>query len=660
MPVPDNEILDFSKSFDGQPFVQISTAGDTLDFSFSFDGAPFTATESGAVTLSETILIADVLTADVDAYPADTADELIISYSYEIVFDETGLITDTVSSTTLESGPFDLTFSTVISISTYNDITVPSNIQIAEYVDFTATTNVNVMENYLLSTSNVTAPGNIFEPTVIVNGAYVVQNPSTDPGGDISQTSVYINIKNAGLTGISACDLEGYNFTLDYNGGNFSIISTETMGALGDVIDLYGFKGTITVNGQALSNGQAGFTQRGIFGNPKLNRMFQYLAGSNSTLSPLLTNSAFYNAGSESWQTASSVARAIAGIAGINLQWLPFDVAVSDFRIEDSMTAIDALSSMAAKVGAQLRWNGNNSYIIAYPDQYFGLWSPPSCSLIASDGLSNENYLDLSTGLYGSNMGIISSFAPVFNSGEKTLPVPPGGGAPQVQQILKMRTKMTSNDPPLIHDLPLDYDKVYIQILVPDNGDTSGTNQIGIANFITKSPAAWFEFTASAFGNNPYVFTTNVGGAYVPQVKIDYKVFPTVNSSINKGNFWLSVACTRKQPPATQPVNNIQQQAAQVASQESFRFIKTYSGTFSCVFFGSIPVPGMWASATVPNVRLSVPNNFGGYDIKVIGDVTVEGIIESVNFSFPGFVTVQVAQYKRLNFIEVPRINYGP
>lgn len=665
MPTNDDlSTLEFAK--DGSPFADLAVPGiETFDLSFAFDGSPFTASSSPSsfINFDEGILVTDSVTALVDGNFIDTADTL--SINYQITFDEgIGVGDALLSSSGSTITPFDTVLSTLIKVGKFDSKDLSTKFGVKEYVNAIQTVNVNVQEDYLLSTTNVSSPSNIFEPTIILNGSYLVQNPSTDPGGDISKTSLYINVKNAGLTAISACDLEGYNFTLDYNGGNFSIVATQPMGVLGDIVDIYGFKGSITVNGLSLSNNQAGYTYKGIFGTPKLNRFFQYLMSANTTMLPLLTNPAFYQTQPNNWQSASSIARGIANLAGIDLQWLVFDVPVSDFRLEDNMTALDALSSMASRAGAQLRWNGNNKYIICYPDQFFGYWTPPSCSLIATDGLSNENYLDMTTGLYGINPSTLTAWSNNFQAGEKTLPDAPNKDAvaPQLQQIAKVKTKLTSDDPSLVYDLPNDYDKVYIQILVNESGNVGGTNLVDpLQNYCTRDPKQWFEFLVSAPVSvaNAYVFTSNIGGAFVPQCRVDYKLFPSPNSSIDNNNFVLSIACTRKNLTPTAPVNEAQQKIAQGMAQDYFRFNKVYSGTFSVVFFGSIPVPGMWASATVPNVRVRIPNNSGGYDIRVIGDVTVEGIIESVNFNFPGFITVQVAQYKRLRYSEVPRINYG-
>lgn len=666
--------------------MSLPISSDLLTMKFVLGGKPFTHT---LVTLSESDMVKNYgfILAAMPFTAPDSAVSIIFDGEGELEFDpsliwgvdaEIEIILDTTAVQFLDLGPaeieieldvdgvlilplqFNLNMSTLLQTNSLIDSEYGTKLGTQGYINSFPSVDISILENYLLPFTSVTAVGNIFEPTIILNGSYLVQNAATDPGGDISQTSLYINIKNAGLTGITACDLEGYSFTLDESGGNFNIVSSKTMGQLGATIDLYGFLGTITSTGQSLSNGQAGFTHRGIFGTPKLNRFFQYLMSANTTMIPLLTNPSFLFPGANSWQSAKSIAQAIASTVGIELQWTVFDVPVSDFRIEANMTALDALSSMASRAGARLRWNGNNKYLICYPDQFFGYWTPPACSLISSEGLSNENFLDLTTGIFGINQSILPAFNSRFEAGEKVIEstqLTPGA-SPQVQQVAKVKQKLESVDPPLIFDLPFDYDKVYIQILVSTAGETGGSNQVSIQNFVTRDPKEFFGMDVLGFANE-YVFMTNVGGAFIPQVKVDYKLFPSPNSSIDANNFVLTIACTRKQLAASAPISNSQQDAAQGMAQEYYRFIKVYSGTFSCVFFGSIPVPGMWASATIPNVRLRIPNNLGGYDTITIGDVTVEGVIESVNFSFPGFITVSVAQYKRLRYSEVPRIDYG-
>lgn len=104
--------------------------------------------------------------------------------------------------------------------------------------------------------------------------------------------------------------------------------------------------------------------------------------------------------------------------------------------------------------------------------------------------------------------------------------------------------KLGETDPPLIYDLPSDYDQVYLQILVPEGKDLTGANPSGTQNFVTDKPLRAFKFNE--------VLQTQRGDSIVPQIKIDHTLFPD-NESVNEGNFVLSIYCSRKElePPAT-------------------------------------------------------------------------------------------------------------
>ncbi len=238
---------------------------------------------------------------------------------------------------------------------------------------------------------------------------------------------------------------------------------------------------------------------------------------------------------------------------------------------------------------------------------------------------------------------------------------------------------MTSDDPPVIADLPFNYDKVYIQILLPEGASTGGANLVSLNNFMTNDASQWFEFDTAALtgqvGNNTgYIFNAYIGETYIPELKIDYKVFPAVNDSVDNGHF-VSLACSTKSLESVfdQSQQDIQNKLQNNLSSsfEPFKFIKTYTGTFTCQFFGSIPMPGMWGRAVIPGggtVRtidavtgdpvitvvpstLEVPIVRDGVLIPANpGDMVVEGVIESVQFSYPGTVTVTVVQYAKINY----------
>lgn len=115
--------------------------------------------------------------------------------------------------------------------------------------------------------------------------------------------------------------------------------------------------------------------------------------------------------------------------------------------------------------------------------------------------------------------------------------------------------KHEPSSPPVIMDLPLDYEDVYLQILVPEGKDLTGANGLGIQNFVTDKPYEYFKFSDTPAASTHLLQTKN-GEAFVPQIVIDHKLFPD-NESVNEGNFVLSVFCSRKElaptPPATIP-----------------------------------------------------------------------------------------------------------
>lgn len=720
MPLPESSDLDrLDYVSDGQPFVQITAALlDTYTLDYAFEAQPFISASFSSNVCS--ISIEDVIDST-DLVSSEAYRDLVeVLDPYDELFHDDGSIREAgdlsdsaefIIILNIEEAlvpiddikiplivGFDFTNSSVIKVLKVIDKSYSTSLLVSANIDFTATTDIAVIENYLLPVSNISNPFNPFKPTIVQNGSYLVSNIETNPPNGISGTSLYINVLNAGLTTISTCDLESYNFTLDYGGGSWSITSTNVMGNLGDSVSIFGFKGTITESGRIISNSVAGFTYSGTFGNSLLDKQFQYMALSSDVLASLVTSGSFTRADSTKWLSARTVASAVASIAGVSLSWLIPDVPVSDFRLENTMTAGSAMSSMAERAGGQLRWNGDSSYQVVYPDQAFGIWQVPDCSLLLPEGIKQSCFLNLNTG-NTSNIGTrpssvvqnILATPSLLDPTTKTLPTTntstgngtnnpaEQGTAPQIQQVAKITKKLTDEDPPLIYDLPYDYDKVYVQILVSATGSTGGTNKVSTRNFITKNPQEFFEYDVSGFGQ-AFIFTTNIGGVLQPQVLINDGIFPEEgsNDTIDDGNFVLTVSCTRKSlSPSSIVTNNttpaVKNQIADLAKKQEeeskaklrdiltqtesiIKFAKNCSYSISSVFFGSIPVPGMIGKVTVPGVVLKLPDG----STKTIGDVVVEGIIESVSFSYPGNITVQLSTYTRFNYYEVRYIEYGP
>lgn len=505
------------------------------------------------------------------------------------------------------------------------------------------TTNIVVTPNNLVAVTNASSVSNPFTPTIIVNGVTTVTNPATNPSPTYVDSSTnYVNFGNPGISGTSYCDLNGANFNLDYSGGSFIVTSNNPwLGStyqanLGKQVEILGFTGTIVDWGRTVSTTEKFYTTSGIFGTPTLNKQFNIITYQSSQYFQFLTNqSNLYSVPPQnSFTTVGGMARAVADLCGISLSFIVPDAPYHDSLSQSGLTGLEALNSLASLVGATLRWNGNNHYTICYPDYYAGLWEVPYEDLIDASGISYEYHLDLGLGVSGA--GVMD--LPVntqFDPSAKDISGQSGISAPQVQQVGKIGKLLTSDDPPVVFDLPQNYDKVYIQILISPGQGTGGANQLGIQNFVTTDPGQWFEFSDTGFSNF-YIFQSNVGGYFIPQCKIDHRLMPQ-NDAVQNDNFVLSVAVTTKSLDSSYDSAFKDAQLAyrdlQARIQANIRFIQVYTGTINCNFFGSIPLPGMWGKATY------------------CGE-TVEGIIESVSFSAPNRLSIRVAQYKRINILD--------
>lgn len=456
------------------------------------------------------------------------------------------------------------------------------------------------------------------------------------------------------------CELYNFGLSLDYQGGSFAITSLTPLSSavqfgIGKHVKMFGLLGSITDAGQTKSNSADGYTANGTFGPLIMHKQFGLIVSSNASVHEVVSNQRLTLPTVPNRSTVRTMALAIidevnkinqsSPIGIISLQWVAQDAPYDNTLSESGLTALEALSQLAQKASATLRWDGNTKFVVAYPDVCVGMFAIPSCSLISAGGLEYQYHLDLTTGLTGTGIMVVPNSAQ-FDASQNTLAnkSKTPGAIPAITQIAKVRQVLGVDDPPLIFDLPQDYDVVYIQIFVSGNGSVGGTNVLSPNNWVTKDPGTWYEFNVATLSgalaqSTEYIFYTNIGGVFVPQVKLDSKVFPTGNSSVDAGHFVVSLACTRKNLAAqfSQAQNETQdyERALQEWNVQNYKFIKTYSGTINCLFYGAMPLPGMCATATVDNL-------------------TVSGIIESVSFQYPGFLTIQVAKYIRLDMMKPP------
>jgi hypothetical protein len=504
-------------------------------------------------------------------------------------------------------------------------------------------TNV-IGQIYDLVAATATGGSNPFDPTVAIGGNTII-----GPTAPTNAQTVYINIPNTGISTIPDWnDLMRYGVSLDYGGGSFSIASFVPAGTRGQQIQIFGLNAVITrggADGFEYSSTHKGYLASGIFGSPILNRQINLTIAGSIIAAPIVLNPSLIQAPANTWLTARSISSLIASICGITLNWAAGDVSVKDFSLEPGMDGISVIQSMAQRVGATLRWYGNNTYYVAYPNKTIGQFIVPNQNLITpSGGITMEPLLDLETGISGGvsqgmyTIPTVSTTSSNVN-GSTSAPNPSAGpNNPTVVQVAKISKLLTDDDPPMIFDLPFNYDQVYLQILIAPGQSTSGANGLGIQNFVTTNPQQVYLFSDVGFANQ-YIFQTLVGNASIPQVKVDSRLMPE-NTAVQAGNFTLTVFCTLKDLSGA--YDAAADDAANNGSSVQLRnpqFIKTHVGKINCYFFGVMPLPGMYGSATVD-------------------DKTVSGVIESVTFTPPGILSLDIARYIGINYTQ-PFINIG-
>lgn len=533
---------------------------------------------------------------------------------------------------------FDVTGSMYVQIGQAYDFTSSMQIDVATTYDITSSMVIVITPTSLAAVTNASSTENPFAPTVISGGVTYVSSPCTalPPGYVVTPDTYYILYLNSGVGNTSFCDMTASNLTLDTQGGTFNISSQNPLGTgsaytqnLAQTITAYGLLGTITDYGKSISQSENTYVFSGIFGSPNLNKPFTLVTfGGNNYLS-FLSNQYGLNAAPpvNSFTTTSQMAQVIAGFCGITISWLVVDAPYHDIFGQSGLTGLDALNTLASQVGATVRWNGGTHYSVAYPDYYSGVWTLPVSTLL-NGKFSYSWHEDLGYGVSGSGiLGIPTNV--YFDQAVKTIPSN-AETSPQenIERICTVTKPFESDDPPIIVDLDNDIISVKIQILVPPGQEGGG-------RYVTENSSIWFDLGSPGI-SNPYVRVVQVGNANRNQLWVNYNLFPNL-AAINNGKFSMNFGIVRR---SLSPQYETAQQDANLALRElqariaaNVRFIKTYTGTFSYTFFGSFPVPGMWASATY------------------CGE-TVEGVVQSVNISGSGTVTVEVARFLRINFLD--------
>lgn len=511
-------------------------------------------------------------------------------------------------------------------------------IGIGNYDKSQYSTNIGVRIHDLIPTTDVDNPSNNFEPTVVINGSIVTSNPSTTPVTAIPPDANFVNILPIPVTGSDCSNIQSFTMGFDFTGGSFQIESTNPiLGAnkednLFKVLALYGFTGMVSRFGESFSRSGAVWKTSGIFGSPSMNKKLGLLLMNNPYLFSLLTNQQLSEVQASSWSTFGGVAQQVALEAGVSLQFLVNDIPFTEFSSSEDSNVQSALGIIAAQVGGELRWNGNNSYVIVYPNTSAGVWNVPFNRLI--EAMSYEWIADIENGVSGTGtigLPILSNFDP----GTKEL-ASSGVQEPEAVQVVYTReTKIGVDEiiPPI--ELPIDTQSLKMQIIPKKSSDlTLATGSPGV----TDNESIWYDLgNPSVF--NPRCKYVNDNGTVKVWAFINSQLFPTA-SFIASGKFTFRLGVVRysqkdlyAQAKKERDAKAKQYQAMTVGQ---FQYVKTYEGTITSKLFGAIPLPGMWGSAT---------NSCGK---------TVEGIIQSVSVSAgrgqAPTITVQLAQFLKINF----------
>ena len=494
------------------------------------------------------------------------------------------------------------------------------------------TTNIGVIPYSIPDTANASSISNPFTPTIIVGGAVYTYNASTAPSSYNSQTN-FIGIDNAAIGGIDLCDIYDYSINLDYSGGTWSIFANAPVGGLGTAVTIFGLNGTITRVGKEYSSSQFGYRTEGIFGVEALSRPLNMLAFANPSLFNLLTNPRTGVKSAQVFGTYAGAAAAIASIANIDLRWYVYDFPYIETFSQEGASAMDALYSLASTVGGTLRWDGGRKYSVVFPTQTVGSFSIPDGRIITNAN-TQTNY-DITTGTAG--VGPFGFNVLTNNVGLTTnLPDTPSVDRGLIQPILICTKPLTAQDAPIIQNVPPDAVEAYIQILYP----VESTDNQGNPQYVTRNENEWFSLGGPGLGNRYFYSDTggygNLAGQYQLKLRCDSTLLPNA-ATINNGRFTLRMG-VRRYNPLQEFLTLKDSRDAQIRNQIArtvgqMRFVKNYTTNLSSQFFGGVPMPGM---------RL--------LNYSICGDTIDGGVIQSVNISSPGVLTINAAQFAEINF----------
>ena len=594
----------------------------------------------GPVVANDELNILDAFMIALDIYndeSLDVADDLIISVIPDDGFDEPLNIVDETfvdpSLMVITSDSLDVVdlLGLLIDVHINEPLGIVDECAIRRTANFSFSTEIQIahqrndsfsaelvlMKDDPFPVQSTTSLSNPFEPSAVIDGVTIFNNPATFKGASGS----YISINDIGY---GSCDFKQLNVSLNLGGGSFSALTyTVPLGALGTTVMVAGLPFLITYVGR-VADPLVGLIHKteGVFGTvPILNKQILLVLGTQElkNFAGLFPSTPVSSAPPDQWKNVSSAARAIAGAAALSMLWATTDAPLVDQFLETGMTVGDALRSLAARVGGIVTPT-QSSYVVIDPAAGFGGWLPflsNSCYFV--DGAEGGTHLDVD------GQQIVIPVNPVPGSGfaaqgasfvKSPILFPP---APPVHHLHTFRSVIPAGGPPVYIELPGDFKEGRIQIFL-------GDGMPSVPNAVTDV-SQWF---ATGFP----IVTDNDG---VERIRISSTDF---NAGLVDGQFTMNIGYLKDDAgvnaaSAQAASEGIQRKRLLIQSeQEKLRYFRKESGTLSMKFFGSMPIPGNNTSFTYNGIPIS-------------------GIVEAANLTYapPGIATlsVQIAKYYKLS-----------
>ena len=636
-PAPANSLFNLQYAEYALPFIMSAGKDGVNTFSLQYGLfglpalAPTTTTPSPA-TFTELLPIRDSLSISFD----------------KVSFDELLPLRDSLS-TAAPGGQVTVYGTIVIEVKVQDTVYGTTVLRTKANPTCLGSTRLNVLADNLVPITSASSLTNPTKPTLVLGGNVIYSHPETIPPNGLTNARCYVNFLCSSLfAGQQISNFFSWNISIDSGRGTWRTNSiTDLPYSLTDPVQIFGLTGVETEKGRQKTAGSYSYINGGILGTRRLNQPVAYLYNGNPQFTALLPNqNLLVLQNPADWLTYSGAALAIGAAAGVTVNWAVQDFPMTDGSFQAGNTGIEALESIAEGIGAKLRFNGGTAYTVVLPNKPLGLYIIPDCCLIQS--MSTVCSLDVKTGIYNPGVYVWPNY-PTGSAGVNILPndgptqeTTPNSFNRQVEVIYTSSKKMTALDPSVAIDLPNDFEDVMIRIKTLTDGEgrfvsarPEHVTVVGNNNVLEVEPL-WFLLqtgVAGGLGGTGYVNYNDINGVLQPQVNINYSLFPQDNTDVNDGHFTFQIGVIKKKQTAGAANPN------QVMGRTwlRFRFIPVCQYNITCIFDGTIPMPGTAVKATI-----------GDYTIGQNNDV----IIEHVDFTNPGILNITAIQWAEIEYYQ--------